>query len=93
MKHRLVAKKLAPAFSPRNIRSMEPVIHKHLDYFVARMRSLAAAPGGIDLVDWTHWVAWDTSADLAWNEEMFAMRDGTLVIWPSRSPYFSAALC
>lgn len=64
------------------MRTMEPVMHKHLDHFVAQMKEIGATPKGISLVDWTHWVAWDTSADLAWNEEMFAMRDGRLLMTP-----------
>lgn len=80
VRHREVARKLAPAFSARTIRAMEPVIHKHFDHFVARMKELGAAAEGVNLVDWTHWVAWDTSTDLAWNEEMFAMRDGILFL-------------
>ncbi|KAL1871880.1 hypothetical protein Daus18300_004513 [Diaporthe australafricana] len=75
VRHREAARKLAPAFSARTIRAMEPVIHKHYDHFVARMKELGAAAEDVNLVDWTHWVAWDTSTDLAWNEEMFAMRD------------------
>lgn len=57
---------------------MEPVMHKHMDYFVARMKEIGGDIDGVSLVDWTHWVAWDISADLAWNEEMFAMRDSKL---------------
>ncbi|KAI1199438.1 cytochrome P450 [Nemania serpens] len=75
VRHREVARKLAPAFSSRTMRAMEPVMHKHIDYFVARMREIGGEVDGVSLVDWTRWVAWDTSADLAWNEEMFAMRD------------------
>ncbi|KAI0107510.1 cytochrome P450 [Nemania sp. FL0031] len=75
VRHREVARKLAPAFSRRMMRTMEPIMHKHMDYFVARMKDIGGEADGVSLVDWTHWVAWDTSADLAWNEEMFAMRD------------------
>ncbi|KAJ2987027.1 hypothetical protein NUW58_g4730 [Xylaria curta] len=75
VRHREVARKLAPAWSRRTVRTMEPIMHKHMDYFVARMKAIGREADGVSLVDWTHWVAWDTSADLAWNEEMFAMRD------------------
>lgn len=75
VRHREVARKVLPAFSPRSIRTYEPVLHRHMDYFVERMRDIGAR--GASLVDWTHWVAWDTAQDVAWNEDTsFAMRDG-----------------
>ncbi|ROW04726.1 hypothetical protein VMCG_04770 [Cytospora schulzeri] len=58
VKHRKVARKLLPAFSPRSVRIFEPVMHKHMDFFIERMK-----------------LAWDTSQDVAWNEETFCMRD------------------
>lgn len=75
VRHREVARKVLPAFSARSIRTYEPVMHKHADYFVERMKELGAR--GVSLVDWTHWLAWDMSSDVAWNDETsFAMRDG-----------------
>jgi cytochrome P450 len=77
VRHREVAKKVHPAFSPRSTRSYEPVLHKHMDYLVGRMREIGAQ--GVSLADWTHWVAWDTAQDVAWNEDedtSSAMRHG-----------------
>jgi hypothetical protein len=79
VKHREVAKKVTPAFSKRSIRAMEPLVHKSMDYFVARMKELGGVPGGVGLVDWTNWLAMDMSADLSWNEKMHQMRDGKLL--------------
>ncbi|XXH01893.1 hypothetical protein Hte_008255 [Hypoxylon texense] len=73
VKHHEVARKLLPAYSPRSIRSLEPLIHKHLNYFVERMEQLGTRHEGVNLVDWTHWVAWDTSQDIAWCEETGSM--------------------
>jgi hypothetical protein len=39
VKHRSVAKQIAPAFSTRILRILEPVVHEHMDYFVTRMRT------------------------------------------------------
>jgi cytochrome P450 len=75
VKHHVVARKIFPAFSSRSIRTFEPLIHKHIDYFVERMKQLGTQPEGVNLVDWTHWVAWDTSQDIAWCEETNCMRD------------------
>ncbi|EMR67655.1 putative isotrichodermin c-15 hydroxylase protein [Eutypa lata UCREL1] len=48
-------------------------MHKHMNYFVKRMEQLGARQEGVNLVDWTHWVAWDTSQDIAWCEETRSM--------------------
>lgn len=52
-------------------------MHKHMDYFVERTKQLGDREEGVNLVDWTHWVAWDTSQDISWCEETPCMRDGT----------------
>ncbi|RYP68562.1 hypothetical protein DL769_005481 [Monosporascus sp. CRB-8-3] len=54
---------------------MEPLVHQYIDYFVVKMKELGTAPSGIELVKWTNWLAMDLSADLAWNEKMYQMRD------------------
>lgn len=52
---------------------MEPLVHKYMDYFIAKMKELGS--DGIFLVQWTNWLAMDLSADLAWNAKMNQMRD------------------
>lgn len=86
VRHREVARKVLPAFSPRSIRAFEPVMHKHMDYFVERMKETGAQ--GVSLVDWTHWVAWDTAQDVAWSEDTsFALREGRS-LWFLESSYY-----
>ncbi|KAF1994668.1 benzoate 4-monooxygenase cytochrome P450 [Amniculicola lignicola CBS 123094] len=77
VRHREVAKQIAPAFSTRFLRILEPTIHEHVDYFVVRIEEVSANPKipGVPLVRWTNWLAMDMSADLAWNEKMHQMRD------------------
>jgi len=77
VKHRSVARKIAPAFSTRSLRTLEPIVHEHMDYFIARMKEISASgnTNGVPLVRWTNWLAMDMSADLAWNEKMHQMRD------------------
>lgn len=77
VKHHEVARKLFPAFSSRSIRTFEPLMHKHMNYFVERMKQIGARQEGVNLVDWTHWVAWDTSQDISWCEETLSMQAGT----------------
>ncbi|KAI0397649.1 cytochrome P450 [Xylariaceae sp. FL0594] len=72
-RHREVARKLSSAFSSRTVRKMEPLVHKYIDYFVARMKELGS--DGVPIARWTNWLAMDLSADMAWNEKMYQMRD------------------
>lgn len=77
VRHRNVAKKIAPAFGTRFMRTLEPVVHEHIDYFVARMKELStdSPTTGVPLARWTNWLAMDMSADLAWSEKMNQMQD------------------
>lgn len=75
VRHQEVAKKLSPAFSSRSIRTMEPLAHEYMDYFVAQMEELGASSAGVSLLDWTNWLAMDLAADLAWSLKMNQMRD------------------
>ncbi|KAI1349115.1 cytochrome P450 [Xylaria sp. FL0043] len=72
-RHRMVAKKLSPAFSSRSVRNMEPHVHRYIDCFVAKMKGLGQ--DGVPLMRWTNWLAMDLSADLAWNEKMSQMQE------------------
>lgn len=74
VRHRQTARKLAPAFSNRSIKTMEPVLHHYVDYFLEKMKNPEIASSGIELVEWMNWLAMDMSADLAWNEKMHQMR-------------------
>lgn len=77
VRHRNVARQVAPAFSARSLRAFEPIIHEYMDYFVVRMKEVNPDrnPTGVPLVTWTNWLAMDIAADLAWNEKMHQMRD------------------
>jgi cytochrome P450 len=78
VRHREVAKKLSPAFSNRSIKALEPVAHKYMVYFVAKMKELGSEPTGVGLVQWTNWLAMDQAVDMAWNEKLRQMRDRSL---------------
>lgn len=84
VRHREVAKKLAPAFSARIIRAMEPLVHQYINYFVERMIERGGFLGGVGLAERTTWLAMDLSADLSWNEKMYQMRDGKPLCSDSR---------
>jgi cytochrome P450 len=80
VRHRNVVRQIAPAFSTRFLRTLEPIIHEHIDYFVARMKEISTDRNivGVPLVRWTNWLAMDMSADMAWNEKMHQMRDSKI---------------
>ncbi|KAI9154895.1 putative isotrichodermin c-15 hydroxylase protein [Paramyrothecium foliicola] len=75
VRHREVARQLSSAFSSRTIRAMEPLVQKHLGYFIERMKELGDTEQGVELGDWTNWLAMDISGDIAWSENFHQMRD------------------
>jgi cytochrome P450 len=77
VRHRRVARQVAPAFGSRFQRILEPIMNEHIDYFIARMEEMERDSHytGVPLVKWSNWLAMDMSADLAWSEKMNQMRD------------------
>ncbi|KAI1816778.1 cytochrome P450 [Poronia punctata] len=73
VRHRKVAKQVAPAFSSKSTRAKEPRLHKYIDTFVLRMWMYGN--GGVDVSKWCNWLAMDISADTAYNRQMHQMRD------------------
>ncbi|KAJ2985343.1 hypothetical protein NUW58_g5586 [Xylaria curta] len=73
VRHRHVAKQVAPAFSPKSTRAKEPRVQKYIDAFVSKMRTHGSS--GVDASKWCNWLAMDISADMAYNHEMHQMRD------------------
>ncbi|KAK2611601.1 hypothetical protein N8I77_004934 [Diaporthe amygdali] len=74
VRHRIVRKRLSPAFSVQSLNAKEPTLHKHIDYFLDRMLELGSAEGGVELRQWTDWLALDVSADMAYSREMKQMQ-------------------
>ncbi|KAH8204264.1 hypothetical protein TruAng_001550 [Truncatella angustata] len=75
VKHREIAKKLAPAFSTRNFKSKESTVQAYIDLFVKKMKDLEAGDQGAELQRWTDWLALDLSADMTYGREMGQVRD------------------
>ncbi|RYP75705.1 hypothetical protein DL771_002192 [Monosporascus sp. 5C6A] len=73
VRHRKVAKQVSPAFSSRSMKAKEPRLHKHIDFFVEKMKAIGG--DGVDISMWCNWLAMDISADMAYNREMHQMRD------------------
>ncbi|KAI0203698.1 cytochrome P450 [Astrocystis sublimbata] len=71
VRHRRVAKQLAPAFSGRALQAKEPTLHKYVDLFVEAIESKGRH--GVSLPTWINWICVDISADMAYNREMNAL--------------------
>jgi hypothetical protein len=75
IKHREIAKKLAPAFSTSNIKAKEATVHKHIDLFSDKMREIRTREQKAELQQWTDWLALDLSADMTYGRDIGQMRD------------------
>lgn len=75
VRHREIAKELAPAFSTRNFKAKETAVHHHIDLFVQRMKDLETGEKGAELRRWSDWLALDLSADMTYGLAMNQMRD------------------
>lgn len=76
VRHRQLAKQLAPAFSNRSLKVAEPTIHEHIDQFIQKMRIKGNGTQGVSLVDWTNWLTMDIAADLAYCQQMRELEEG-----------------
>ncbi|KAH7406367.1 isotrichodermin C-15 hydroxylase [Phaeosphaeria sp. MPI-PUGE-AT-0046c] len=74
-RHREIAKKLAPAFSTRNLKAKEATILKHVNLFVQRMKETGASEHGAGMQAWTDRLGLDLAADMVYGHEMHQVRD------------------
>jgi hypothetical protein len=74
---REVDRHISPAFSTRFLRILDPIIHGHTDYLIRKIRELSPQQRnhGVPLVRWTNRLAMHISADVAWIEKLYQMRD------------------
>lgn len=77
--HRQLAKKLAPAFSIRSLKTMEPTIHQHIDFFVDKMKTQESSKDGVSLVNWVNWLTMDIAADMAYCQKMREQEEGNMI--------------
>lgn len=50
VRHREIRKNLSPAFSVKSLQAKESTLHKHIDYFLERMREFGNEKNGVDLL-------------------------------------------
>jgi hypothetical protein len=75
VRHRKIAKKLASAFSKKNLKTKEATILKHINIFINQMKETVAGKHGAELQCWTDRLGLDLSADMVYGGEMGQMRD------------------
>ncbi|XXG93812.1 hypothetical protein Hte_000061 [Hypoxylon texense] len=74
VRHRQIAKQVAPAFSKKAIRETDPIIHHYVDLFVDIMKDIGNGQGGISLSSWIQWLAMDIAADMAYSHRVDCMK-------------------
>ncbi|KAI0015351.1 cytochrome P450 [Xylariomycetidae sp. FL0641] len=75
VKHRQKAKWLMPAFSAKELKRKEHIIHKYIDLFVNKMKDIGGKKDGVELRQWADWLAMDIAADLAYSREMHQIEE------------------
>lgn len=75
VRHREIAKKLAPAFSMRNFKAKEEAVQKHIDLFIEKIKTVGVTDRGAELQRWTDWLALDLSTDMTYGLDMGQLRD------------------
>lgn len=57
VKHREVAKRMAPAFSTRNFKAKEGTLQKYIDIFVDKMKEIGGSEHGAEMRRWADWLS------------------------------------
>ncbi|KAI0203726.1 cytochrome P450 [Astrocystis sublimbata] len=74
-RHRQIAKRMAPAFSPKATRAKDPILHRYADIFVDKMKAHGGEKNGISLPTWVQWLAMDIAAEMAYHHPVNSMKD------------------
>ncbi|KAI1119881.1 cytochrome P450 [Nemania abortiva] len=72
-RHRKIAKRLAPAFSNKNLIAKEMTIQKHMNRFIEKVEHLQGQD--IELRQWSDWLALDLSAEMTYGGDWGQVRD------------------
>ncbi|ROW15259.1 hypothetical protein VPNG_03106 [Cytospora leucostoma] len=75
IKHREVARRLAPAFSIKNFKAKHATLDGYIDLFVDKMREVGGGERGVEMRRWADWLSMDISADMTYNRQMGQMKE------------------
>ncbi|KAI1868757.1 hypothetical protein JX265_006736 [Neoarthrinium moseri] len=78
VKHREVAKRMAPAFSMKNFKAKEPTLQYYIDLFVDKMKEVGGLEQGAEMRRWADWLSMDIAADMTYNRQMNEMKDSEM---------------
>lgn len=76
---------LAPAFSERAMRELEPLIVGYIDLLIQRLKAQIQSPmeGEVDLVRWYNFTTFDIIGDLALGQSFGSLESGDYHFWVS----------
>ncbi|TDZ31489.1 Cytochrome P450 monooxygenase BOA3 [Colletotrichum spinosum] len=81
-KHRVVAKQLVPAFSPRAMNSQEEDVHRYVDLLVQQLdKHGGTSLEGVDMRDWFDWLVLDIAGYMAWCHEFNNLRNAQTCVY------------
>jgi cytochrome P450 len=75
VKHREVAKRMAPAFSMKNFKAKEATLQYYVDMFIDKMKEVGGSDKGAEMRRWADWLSMDIAADMTYNRQMNEIRD------------------
>ncbi|GIZ46272.1 hypothetical protein CKM354_000940400 [Cercospora kikuchii] len=65
--HTRFRRMLGPAFSDKGMRAQQPLIQKHIELLMVRLRERSSL-GSVDISEWYNWVTFDIIGDLSFGE-------------------------
>ncbi|KAK1991926.1 cytochrome P450 [Colletotrichum falcatum] len=76
-KHRILAKQLIPAFSPRAMWAQEVHVHRFVDLLIDQLASHGGTSvDGVNMTEWIDWLVCDIAGYMAWSHEFGNLRNG-----------------
>ncbi|KAK1594657.1 cytochrome P450 [Colletotrichum navitas] len=77
-KHRVLAKQLTPAFSPRAMYAQETHVHRYVDLLVEQLaKHGGTSADGVNMTEWFDWLVCDIAGYMAWSHEFENLKYAT----------------
>ena len=79
--HGRIRRALAPAFSQKSILEQEPILAKHVDLLIRKLKQETQDSRTVDLRDWYNFTTFDIIGDLAFGEGFGCLTSSSHHIW------------
>ncbi|KAH7045270.1 benzoate 4-monooxygenase cytochrome P450 [Macrophomina phaseolina] len=82
--HARVRRSIAHAFSDKALAEQEPLIRRHIDLFVEKLRDAASVPGGesaVDIVRFLQFITFDIMTDMTLGQSLGLLERSDFVPW------------